>query len=87
MSLSDKLKSAQNEILNQSCVLGKLLSGTELSASDKQNLSNILNIPLDSPTRIPNAELGRILREEGYDISNSSIDRHRRGDCRCRESK
>jgi hypothetical protein len=87
MSLSDKLKSAQSEAINQVCVLGKLLSGNKLSNSDKQNLINILDIPLDSPSRVPNAELGRILREEGYDISNSSIDRHRRGDCRCRESK
>lgn len=87
MSLSDKLKSAQIEASSSLCKLGELLVGNKLSASDKQNLKAILDTPVDQPGRVSNTELGRILREEGYNISNSSIDRHKRGDCSCRESK
>lgn len=85
MSLSDKLKSAQNKAKIQSCLVGELIAGDKLSKSDKENLISILDVPQDNPARVPNTQLGRILREEGHNISNSSIDRHRRGDCCCRE--
>ena len=87
MSLSDKLKVAASEAQGSLCKLGYLLVGPKLSQEDKANLSTILNTSSDLPGSVSNSELGRILRDEGLGVSNSTIDRHRRGDCSCRESK
>jgi len=84
MSLSEKLNSAIQESSVKSCKIGSLLLGKELSEKDKQNLITILDADPKDPSRVPNTTLGKILREEGYDISNSAVDRHRRGDCACR---
>ncbi len=84
MALSNKLTEAISMANSKLCKLGALLAGTELSDDDKKNIEGILSIPESNPARVPNTTLGRILREEGYDISNSAVDRHRRGDCPCR---
>lgn len=78
MSLSDKLKVAEQESANKLCKLGILLSGTKISEAEKKSLKSILDSDPNDPSRVPNSTLGQILREEGYDISNSVIDRHRR---------
>jgi hypothetical protein len=83
MSLSEKLNSAIQESSIKACKIGLLLVGKELTEKDKQNLIVILDADPKDPSRVPNTTLGKILREEGYDISNSAVDRHRRADCAC----
>lgn len=83
MSLSDKLTKAASEAESSACKLGILLVADKLSPKEKQQLISILEVPMSDPRRVPNSTLGKVLREEGYDISNSSVDRHRRGDCSC----
>jgi len=83
MSLSDKIKSAKSVQIQKFCKIGALLIGTELSDNDKESLKESLNTDPANPAHINNSALGRILRDEGYDISNSAVDRHRRGDCPC----
>lgn len=83
MSLSDRLSSAQSNAKNLFCKIGNLLQGDNLSAKDKEQLETALNAPLTDSKRITNAALARLLREEGHDISDSSMDRHRRKDCSC----
>lgn len=84
MSLSDKLSAAATDFPTRFCKLGNLLiNGSPLSEQDRINLKAVLDAQENDPTRINNAAIGRILREEGYDISNSAVDRHRRGDCPC----
>lgn len=83
MSFGDKLKAAADESAAKLCKIGALLSSDKLNTADKKNLVLVLDTPPDNPTRIPNTVLGRILREEGHDISNSAVDRHRRLDCAC----
>lgn len=83
MALSNKLQEAVSLANKKLCKLGVLLVGTELSEEDKKNIEAILSVPESNPSRVPNTTLGRILREEGYDVSNSAVDRHRRGDCSC----
>jgi hypothetical protein len=83
MSLSDRLSSAQLDAKNLFCKIGNLLQGDNLSAKDREQLETALNTPLTDSKRITNAALARLLREEGYDISDSSMDRHRRKDCSC----
>jgi hypothetical protein len=83
MSLGDKLQSAAVNAASKACKVGALLYSSAISKQDKQNLETILSANPDDPTRVANTTLGKILREEGYDISNSAVDRHRRGDCAC----
>jgi hypothetical protein len=83
MSLSDKLASAKNEAIQRACKIGVILVSKDLSDKDKQNLKAILDADQNDLTRVPNSTLAKILREEGYDVSNSAVDRHRRSDCAC----
>ena len=83
MSLSDKLLEATKKASASACKLGLLLQGEKLSVKEKEQLSQILEVSEDDPRRVPNTAVAKVLRDEGYDISNSSVDRHRRGDCSC----
>ena len=84
MSLSDKLSAASTEVPTRLCKIGNILVNSKLSEQDKANLKAVLDVPENDPSRINNNVIARILREEGYDVSNSAVDRHRRGDCPCK---
>jgi len=86
MSLNDKLKVAAQDSADKLCKLAALLSGSELTADEKKNLIAILEVDDRDPTRVPSTTIGQILREEGYDISNSAVDRHRKTpkSCSCK---
>lgn len=83
MSLSDRLSKISEESGNVACKLGALLTGNKLTQKEKTQLEEILAVPIDDPTRVSHSALSIILREEGYDISKSSIDRHKRKACPC----
>jgi hypothetical protein len=84
MSLSDKLEEALNqEPTTTACKIGSLLKGSVLSDEDKTTLAKLLAVPEGTPKRLTNAAIARVLRDEGFDISNSAVDRHRRTDCAC----
>jgi hypothetical protein len=83
MSLSNRLQNASQTAKASVCKIGKLLLAEQLSQEDKVYLSTILDVPENDPNRVTNAALARVLREEGFDISDSSVDRHRRRDCGC----
>jgi transposase len=83
-SLSQKLTQASEESSTLLCKLGNLLTPkSKLNKEEKSQLQEILNAPSDDPTRVSNSTLAQVLREEGFDISNSSVDRHRRKTCSC----
>jgi len=86
MSLSDKLSAVNTTHVVRLCKIGSLLEGSTLPDQDKANLKAVLDVEENNPTRINNSTIGRILREEGHDISNSAVDRHRRGDCPCKRT-
>ncbi len=83
MSLSDKLDIASKTSSIKLCKIGVILVSTELPEEDRKTLKSVLDVPELTPNRISNVQIGRILREEGYDVSNSAVDRHRRGECSC----
>lgn len=84
MSLSEKLEEALNlEPKIAACKIGSLLTGSVLSTEDKETLSKILAVPEGTPKRLTNTAIAKVLRAEGFDISNSAVDRHRRLDCAC----
>jgi len=72
------------EASSKLCKLMAVIDGSNLSNEDKKRIEIILSVPESNPAKVPNTTLGRILREEGYDVSNSAVDRHRRGDCSCK---
>jgi len=82
MSLSDKLAEASKKS-GSKCKLGALLAGTVLPEKDCNYLIDVLSVPEGDPRRISNVDIARVLRDEGFDISDSSVDRHRRRDCGC----
>jgi type III secretory pathway lipoprotein EscJ len=82
MSLAARLSEMQANPKIIYCKVGKLIHGT-LSQEEADQLQSLINAPEISATRISNADLARVLREEGYDISNSAMDRHRRNECAC----
>ena len=83
MSLSEKLEEALNQEPKAVCKIGSLLKGSVLSIEDKETLKTILSVPEGTPKRLTNTAIGKVLRDEGFDISNSAVDRHRRLDCPC----
>lgn len=82
MSLSDKLAKA-SEKPNSFCKLGVLLYSEVLPEKDRKYLVDAVDVSSEDPRRISNADIARVLREEGFNISDSSVDRHRRKDCSC----
>lgn len=83
MSLSDKLSEASATKNFKLCKIGILLTSPSIPEQDRQNLKKIIEVDYSNPNRVHNSTIARILREEGYDISNSAMDRHRRNDCCC----
>jgi hypothetical protein len=83
MSLSERLQNVSVTAKASVCKIGKILQADKLTQEDKKYLSTILDVPENDPNRVTNAALARVLREEGFDVSDSSVDRHRRGDCSC----
>lgn len=83
MSLSDKLKNASESSQVTLCKIGAILNSPSVPSEDRQYLKSVLDAEESDPNRIPNTHIGRILREEGFDTSNSAVDRHRRRDCSC----
>ena len=79
MSLSARLSEMQANPKIIYCKIGKLIHGT-LPEEEAKQLETLIVAPEISATRISNADLARVLREEGYDISNSAMDRHRRNE-------
>lgn len=83
MSFGDKLNKAASDAATLRCKIGEIIHGTKLSKKEREDLDNALNVSPTDITRIPNSTIGELLREEGFDVSNSAVDRHRNGSCSC----
>jgi hypothetical protein len=83
MSVSEKLRAVSSEPRTRICKLGGMLNGSLLSEEDKAQIKSVLDTPYDDPSRISNNRLSQILREEGYDVSSSAVDRHKKKSCGC----
>jgi hypothetical protein len=88
MNLNGKLKVAAETAALKLCKLAVLLNGPELTEDEKKNLIALLEVDERNPARVPSATIGQILREEGYDLSDSAVDRHRRNPkaCACKRT-
>ena len=82
MSLSDRLNES-NKSQPRFCKIGLILEGSQLVEQDKEVLRQYLDTLEGVPGRLTNAAIASALRAEGFDVSNSSVDRHRGGQCSC----
>lgn len=88
MALAERLRAAKETYDNTFvCKLMRVTLDPKLSRDDVNALIKIINSrPLDEE-HVPNIRLSQALRDEGYDISASAVDRHRRGVCSCNRLK
>jgi hypothetical protein len=83
MSLSDRLNSAINTPPSRKCKLMIILDSDKLTDEDRKTFISLLNVPEGNPSRVSNVILAQVLRDEGFDLSDSAVDRHRRRSCSC----
>lgn len=75
MSLLDKLTSLEPQINRARCAVCSLLE--VLDEKEAEVLSDLIAVPVGSPTRITDRQLSDVLKSEGYVVSSNSIFRHR----------
>ena len=83
MSLSDRLSKAPASAAGLPCKVGTLLESDLLPEKDRETLRQVLETPLGATGRRPNTAIASALREEGFDVGDSAVNKHRSGKCRC----
>jgi hypothetical protein len=85
MSLAERLTAAREAYAaeTQVCKLMSVTFSSALSEVDVDALLKVINARPDDEHHMPNTRLAFALREEGFDVSVSAVDRHRRGACSC----
>jgi len=83
MSLAERLAQSTGIGAGLPCKIGSLLTTDQLSKEDKEKLAEVLEMPYGVPGRLPNTSIAAALREEGFDVGDASVTKHRRGACRC----
>lgn len=84
MALADKIREATKQHKGTfMCKLMQVTLDPKLSQDDVDAVIAVINSNPLNENHIPNNKLSIVLREEGFDISASAVDRHRRGDCSC----
>lgn len=86
MPLADKLSTASEDYRKgkTTCKLAALTLDPKIPRKDRDALAEVIDLTENEDGFIPNSTLAVLLKEEGYDISASSVDRHRGGKCSCR---
>ena len=84
MALAERLRAANEKYQNTFvCKLMQVTLDPKVSREDVDALILIINSRTGDEAHVPNIRLAFALREEGYDVSPSAVDRHRRGICAC----
>lgn len=85
MSLAEKLTQTRPTGAGLPCKVGSLIhsDNDKLSQGDKDTLVQVLDVPYGTPGRLPNTAIAAALRDEGFDVGDASVNKHRAGTCRC----
>jgi hypothetical protein len=75
MSLSQRIADFKPPMMGLQCLTCQMVEA--LSEEDRAAFAKACADP-----RISNTALSKILREEGYQIGDSALRRHRKGECR-----
>jgi hypothetical protein len=88
MALADRLRVA-NERYQKTfvCKLMQVTLDPKLSREDVDAIIAVINSRPGDEAHVPNIRLAHALRDEGYDVSPSAVDRHRTGICACARLK
>ena len=86
MPLAERLNRVRETYVaeTQVCKLMSVTLNSALSENDVDTLIKVINAPVGDEQHMPNVRLAQALREEGFDVSPSAVDRHRKGACSCR---
>jgi hypothetical protein len=60
-----------------------MLTGTEMPVDDREVLAAELERPRDASNWLHGRDIVTALLAEGYDVSETTVNKHRRGDCVC----
>ncbi len=84
MSLAQKISIAREVYRNkQLCKLMQITLKPELQDEDREALLAVINAAPFDKNYVPNTALAQAIRDEGFDMSTSAVDRHRRRHCAC----
>jgi hypothetical protein len=84
MALVDRITNAKTSYKKTfMCKLISVLQDPKLTEADVDAVISVINSSPLAEGYVPNIRLAYALREEGYDVSSSAVDRHRRRDCAC----
>lgn len=83
MSLSERFAEASSTEQKTLCKIGVILVNESIPEAERKVLADALDTPKGMPGRLNNSTIGRVLRAEKFDLSNSAVDRHRNHDCAC----
>ena len=84
MALAERLRAANERYQNTFvCKLMQVTLDPKLAEDDVDAIIKIINSSPRDEDHVPNTRLAYALREEGYDVSPSAVDRHRNRICAC----
>ena len=67
----------------RSCKIRNILNHSGFSEEDQAKLTKVVEASRDSSGFVNNVRLTKFLNAQGFEVSVSAIDRHRRGMCAC----
>jgi hypothetical protein len=82
MSLSERLKASAISAPRK-CKLMTLLDSSDITPEDRDIFLQYMAVPEGVANRLTNVALAKALRAEGFDVADTTVDRHRRGSCAC----
>ena len=85
MALTDRLAeaNAQYKVSTGVCKLMAVTLSPKLSEEEVDYLLKVINSQPGDEHHVPNMRLAIALREEGFDVSPSAVNRHKRMECSC----
>lgn len=85
MALAQRLRTAQDEYVNSTtlCKLASVVLSPRLTEEDVEYLTKVINTRPGDAEYVPNSRISQALRDEGFDVSNSAVDRHKAKRCSC----
>jgi hypothetical protein len=84
MGIAQKIDAAKvKQRLKTVCKLMQVTIDPKLSKEDVDSIIKVINATPESINYIPNTKLSAVLRQEGYDVSPSAVDRHKNKTCSC----
>lgn len=88
MTLVERIRKANSEYQNTFiCKLMQVTLDPKLSKEDVDALIKTINSGPFDESHVAANRLALALRLEGFDVSASAVDRHRRGTCSCNRLK